>query len=180
MNWREPLPAAALAQQKRMASQDYLKTPQFKTRAFAMKKPVVAKNYFGPWEPFTDYKPGLKCELCTTTIRRAINPQRLYWCGHVFCEECIHQYCNIKRNTNCPTCKKECDSDNDPYYDHEDYDERDDGCPGCGQNCCDGRCDEDNGCPHCGPGCDGDCGILSCGCVDVCRGRCDPDGYRWY
>lgn len=37
--------------------------------------------------------------------------------------------------------------------------------------------DEDERC-HCGDeGCAGDCGVLSCGCCDVCRGRCGRDEY---
>lgn len=170
-NWRET-PKKEIAQIPR-------KGPAFRTRAFVKKEPVVVKNYSGPWRTFDAYRAGLKCELCKTTIRKAINPQETE-CGHIFCAECIHQHYHIKHNDTCPTCKGYLDYRDDPHYldDRESYGpEENDGCPGCGDNWCDGRCDEEPDCPSCGSGCDGSCGALSCGCIDVCRGRCDPDGY---
>lgn len=186
-NWREPLPAAAAKKLVTLQmNPQYSRAPQFKTQVFAKKEPIVVKNYFGPWKTFNDYKPGLKCELCKTTIRKAINPQMVDCCDHIFCAECIHQHYNIKCNNTCPTCKKYFDRDDEPRYvsdrdnyGPEDYDDRNDWCPGCGDNHCDGHCDEEPCCPHCGPGCDGTCGVLSCGCIDVCRGRCDSEGYGW-
>jgi hypothetical protein len=55
-------------------------------------------------------------------------------------------------------------------------------CPGCGS---DGRCHCDNvqeeaedWTHYCGRReCDGDCGTLSCGCIDTCRDRC---GTKWW
>lgn len=62
------------------------------------------------------------------------------------------------------------DSEPDGYYgygyygrdDESEYDPYEDEEPMC--NC---RCE----------GCPGDCGTLSCGCIDVCRGRCGRDEY---
>ncbi len=180
-NWREPLPAAAKKLVSQQMRPQYSRAPQFRTRAFAKKEPIVVKNYFGPWESFNDYRPGLKCELCKTTIRKTINPQEIR-CGHIFCEGCINLHYNIKNNYTCPTCKEYLDYRDDPHFsdDRESYGpEEDDGCPGCGDKWCDGRCDEEPNCSWCRSGCDGTCGALSCGCIDVCRGRCNSDGYGW-
>lgn len=71
----------------------------------------------------------------------------------------------------------------DEYEEEDDYDG--DLCPGCGGfiQC---RChddydvddrdydyDEDDYIHYCGDrSCNGDCGVLDCGCIDTCRGRC--------
>lgn len=40
--------------------------------------------------------------------------------------------------------------------------------------------EEDERC-HCGyEGCAGDCGVLSCGCCDVCKGRCGREDYGYF
>jgi len=160
-NWREPSKAVETNK----------KSFIFKVTAFTMRKKetVIAKSYDGPWMPFNDYKPGIKCELCKTTIRKAVNPQSLYTCEHVFCNECIHHHYNIKGINTCPTCKKEFDCDYDSDSDR-DYDEHDYYLYN------DSPYDEDEfeeiGC-YCGNSeCYGDCGVLRCGCIDVCRGRC--------
>ncbi len=189
-NWREPLPAAAAKKLATLAAkpQTRIRPPtNFRTRAFA-KKPQPAVNPFprGPWYDLAEYKVGLKCELCKTTIRKSVFPQETE-CGHIFCAGCIHKHYNVEHKKTCPACKSYINDEDDPSYCRccysapcecrDDPDDRDDGCPGCGSNYCDGRCDEPDECP-CGYGpCSGDCGTLSCGCIDVCRGRCDPDGY---
>ncbi len=181
-NWREPLPAAAA---KKLASklQTRIRPPtNFRTRAFA-KKPQPATNPFprGPWYDLAEYKVGLKCELCKTTIRKSVFPQELQ-CGHICCAECIHKHYNVEHKKTCPTCANYINDEDDPAFCREcwsapcecRYDPDDDGCcPGCGDSYCRGDCDDEPSCPHCGPGCDGTCGALSCGCIDVCRGRCD-------
>lgn len=65
------------------------------------------------------------------------------------------------------------------YSDHCICSGIDNTCSGCGS---DGRCycDEEPEYTHyCGDeDCRGDCGVLVCGCIDVCRGRCGSGG--WY
>jgi hypothetical protein len=182
-NWRTAVPAPAPKQ--RMLNRNPKGFTSFS------QKPQPAQNPFptGHWYDFTDYRAGLKCELCKTTIRKSVFPQEIQ-CGHIFCAECIHKYHTIEKNKKCPTCSDYINIQDDPsfcrfcseapcmchHYDQRDDD--DDCCPGCGDRYCNGRCDEDEGCPSCGSGCDGTCGSLGCGCIDVCRGRCDPDdGY---
>ena len=186
-NWREPLPAAA-AKKLAIAAAKPLKRVlppvTFKSRAW-VKKPVAASNPFpqGPWFDFTEYRAGLKCGLCKTSIRKSVFPQETE-CGHIFCAKCIHTHYYLENNKKCPCCAKYIEEEDDPAYcrtcwsapcECGRYDDDDDGCPGCGDKYCCGRCDEPDECP-CGFGpCDGNCGTLGCGCVDVCRGRCDPD-----
>lgn len=66
-------------------------------------------------------------------------------------------------------------------YDHCICSGIDNTCSGCGS---DGRChcDEEPEYTHyCGDAdCHGDCGVLACGCIDVCRGRCGRDDYGWW
>ncbi len=190
-NWREPLPAAAAKKLAALAANPVtriLPPTEFRTRAFA-KKPQPAANPFprGPWYDLAEYKVGLKCELCKTTIRKSVFPQELQ-CGHICCAECIHKHYNVEHKKTCPTCKDYINEEDDPAFCRDCYstpcecrrydrDDNDDGCPGCGDKWCDGRCDDEPSCPHCGPGCDGTCGALGCGCIDVCRGRCDSEGY---
>ena len=194
-NWREPLPAAAAkklaAQQTRMAaSKKTYVAPVFRTRAFAKKVAPINPYPQGPWYDLDDYKPGLKCELCKTTIRKDCVPQVLEECGHIYCAKCIHQHYTVEHKLKCDKCGVHINIQDHPDYCRfcceapcecrdDYYDRDDDGCPGCGETYCRG-CDDygdEPDCPSCGPGCDGTCGALSCGCIDVCRGRCDPDGY---
>ena len=181
-NWREPLPAVAA---KKLLLATPQRAPNFRTRAFA-KKPVPASNPFpdGPWRDLTEYKIGLKCELCKTTIRKSVFPQ-VTDCGHIFCAECIHKHYNLENKLKCPTCAAYIYEQDDPSFCRECYSApcecRDDGgdewCYGCGDRYCRGHCDDGPACPCRYDGCDGDCGTLSCGCIDVCRGRCDPEAY---
>ncbi len=179
--WREPLPTRFFVA---LPSKTF--TTNFKTRAFP-KKPMLLANPFpgGPWHDLYDYKLGLKCELCKTTIDQSVFPQQLQ-CGHVCCAECIHKHYHIENNKTCTTCAKYINEEDDPALcracysapcDCARYDCYDDGCPSCGNSYCDGWCQEKPSCPSCGPGGCGDCGTLSCGCIDVCRCRCDPDEY---
>ncbi len=159
----------------------------FRSKAWA-KKTEPDRNPFpqGPWFDFTEYRAGLKCELCKTTIRKSVFPQETE-CGHIFCAECIHKYYNIEHNKKCPSCAKYIEEEDDPSYcrtcwsapcDCDRYDREDDGCPGCGSNYCSGYCIDDEPTCSCGcADCGGDCGTLSCGCIDVCRGRCDSEYY---
>ena len=177
-NWREPLPAN-LAKKLAPPPTPILRAPTFRTRAFA-KKPVPTMNPFpeGPWRDLKEYKMGLKCSLCKTTIRKNLFPQELD-CGHIFCAECIHKHYYIENNKKCPTCSDYIYEQDDPSF-----------CRECWSAPCECRLydrdddshsyyddDDEPMCPCRDGGCYGDCGTLSCGCVDVCRGRCDPDGY---
>lgn len=183
-NWREPLPALSAK-----AATKILPPTSFRSHAWAKKQePVVNPFPSGPWYDFTEYRVGLKCELCKTTIRKSVSPQETQ-CGHVFCAKCIHTHYYLERNKKCPCCAKYIEEEDDPLYCHtcwstpcdcDRYDREDDDdgcCPGCGDRCCNGHCDDEPNCPSCGPGCDGTCGALSCGCIDVCRGRCDSEEY---
>ena len=181
-NWREPLPASSAKPPTKIVP-----PTTFRSRAWTKKQePVVNPFPSGPWYDFNDYRAGLKCEICKTSIRKSVFPQ-VTDCDHIFCAECIHKYYNIEHNKKCPTCIQYIDEKDDPSFCREcwsapcecmRYDcDDDDCCPGCGDKYCNGHCDDEPNCPSCGPGCDGTCGALSCGCIDVCRGRCDSDGY---
>lgn len=87
------------------------------------------------------------------------------------CHYCISENIELERAANCPHCH------DDPCSCGKEAD----WCPRCeGEDRC--RCgeddyDEDEDDRHythyCGdPDCYGDCGVLRCGCIDVCRGRC--------
>jgi hypothetical protein len=68
--------------------------------------------------------------------------------------------------------------DYDDYHDYNDYNDRD------SYDDYDRYSEDERGCLHCDEGgggtfytgCSG-CGTLSCGCIDVCRGRCGRDDY---
>ena len=202
VNWREPLPAAApkpLARGPAARAKDafrpfdhrsYSKGFSVFTKKPSLVNPYPAQPYL--WYDLTDYRPGMKCELCKTTVRKSIFPQVLDACNHIFCAKCIHEHHIVAGKKQCPTCAAFIRPDDAPGYCRECGDApcscRDDCCPGCGYHNC--HCDQDDresyydpydrdepDCP-CGSGCPGDCGTLSCGCIDVCRGRCDSDyGY---
>lgn len=173
INWREP-------PSKKDIPITLNTTTNFRTRAFP-KKNVSPVNPFPSylWQDFTDYRVGLKCELCKTTIRKSVFPQQTD-CGHIFCAHCIHTHYNIEHKLKCPTCTKYINEQDDPAYCRRCYeapcecwrndrDDEDDCCPGCGDRYCNGRCDDDTDRE--------DDGVLGCGCIDVCRGRCDSDDY---
>jgi hypothetical protein len=88
------------------------------------------------------------------------------------CEWCTlpEEKCKCHEDECCKWCN----------YDHCICSGMDNTCPDCGS---DGRChcDEEEDRPHyCGDcDCHGDCGVLSCGCIDVCRGRCGRDDYGY-
>lgn len=179
-NWREPLREPLRTTQKTTLIHNF-RTPDF------VKKPEPTINPFpkGPWSDMIDYKIGLKCELCKTTIRKSIFPQKLD-CGHIFCAECIHKHYTIEHKLKCAKCEKYINCEDEPGFCMHCYEttckcdrdeHQDDSCPNCGINCY-GHCEEDEpDCVHCGTGCDGSCGSLACGCIDVCRGRCERDEY---
>lgn len=196
-NWREPLPASTTQKIAAQQTRPYAKkqtyvAPMFRTSAFAKKiMPMTMPiNPYpqGPWYDLDEYKAGLKCELCKTTIRKDCIPQVLHECGHIYCAKCIHQHYTLEHKLKCDTCgihiniqdnrdycRVCCDA---PCSCRDDCHDNDDNtCPGCGSSYCNGHCDDEPDCPHCGSGCDGSCGTLSCGCIDVCRGRCDRDEY---
>ncbi len=56
-------------------------------------------------------------------------------------------------------------------------------CEHCGNKWCDGVCKQDDDTESCYCGdhdCDYTCGTLSCGCIDICRGRCGfHSGREW-
>ena len=189
-NWREPLPAAAAKKIATLMAKPQTKIlppTTFNSRTWTKKSEPLAHPFpTGPWFDFTEYRAGLKCGLCKTTIRKSIFPQETE-CGHVFCAKCIHTHYYLENNKKCPTCTKYIEEEDDPSYcrtcwsapcECGRYDRDDDDyCPGCGDRCCNGHCDDEPDCRYCGSGCDGTCGALSCGCIDVCRGRCDSDEY---
>jgi len=72
-----------------------------------------------------------------------------------------------------PLTNDNLENDLDYFDDHDDYsDERDD------YDDCDDHDDDDHDYTHyCGSHtCSGDCGVLSCGCIDTCRRHCVDDG----
>jgi len=148
------------------------KPPANVFRAFA-KKPRLVNLYPAQphlWSDFTicgaDVK---KCELCKINVLRgaAVFPQVLNTCGHIFCAKCIYDHYVVANKKQCPTCAAYiCPYDNfddDERYirglevGYEEY---------CGE-------EEEPRCPCAWPTCSGDCGTLSCGCIDTCRGRCE-------
>lgn len=198
VNWREPAPKPVASSGKGPVSRAKVAfRPKSKGFSVFQKKnnaplvnPYPSQPYL--WYDLFDYRVAMKCELCKTTIRKSVFPQALDACNHIFCAKCIHEHHIIAKNKKCPTCSAFIRPDDNPNYCRECGDApcscRDDHCPGCGNRySCDCRDDRDSycdpyddepNCAHCGSGCDGDCGTLSCGCVDVCRGRCDSDyGY---
>ena len=78
------------------------------------------------------------------------------------CESAGYSYCKCCcDNCNSKWCGGRCMDDEDCYYGYDGY----------------GGYESEEGC-HCGyRGCDATCGTLSCGCIDVCRGRCGRDDY---
>ena len=170
-NWRlQSNPRAAAA--STTASSARCKPPANVFRAFA-KKPRLVNPYSAQphlWSDFTEYRVGLKCELCKTNV--LVFPQVLNVCKHIFCAKCINDHYIVADKEQCPTCAAYiCPSDN-PSYDDDDgryhfrldvgYEEY------CGE-----EEEEAFRCVCVVQDCPGDCGTLSCGCIDTCRGRCD-------
>ena len=146
------------------------KPPANVFRAFTKKAPIVNLYPAQPhlWSDFTicgaDVK---KCELCKANVRAAVFPQVLNACGHIFCAKCIYDHYVVANKKQCPTCAAYiCPYDN--FDDDERYHFRlDDRYEEyCGE-------EEEPRCPCAWPNCPGDCGTLSCGCIDTCRGRCE-------
>ena len=148
--------------------------------AFA-KKPVLVNPYppqMGLWYDFTEFRSGLKCEICKTNIRKNIFPQQLVQCAHIFCAKCIHEHYTVKGNKTCPTCNTHIEyDDDDRYSDYSYHRNEDDSCHNCGYSNCVCGYEEDDECACGCAGCEGNCGTLRCGCIDVCRGRCGAYDY---
>ena len=157
VNWRTPRPLGG-------------KPPSKVFSAFAKKAPLVNLYPAQPhlWSDFTEYRVGLKCELCKTNV--LVFPQVLNVCKHIFCAKCINEHYIVADKEQCPTCAAYiCPSDNPSYDDDGRYHFRLDVDP-------DEHCGEEEEAFRCVCvvlDCPGDCGTLPCGCIDTCRGRCD-------
>lgn len=138
----------------------YSKNPTYKYRS----------KYLDLWRPAQGWLTSYKCASCCQVMSRKIPskcPQRITNCGHITCANCItksyfielNPLCPVKDCTKCVNLKQKniiCDLEDNVEVNLEDF-------------------IWDN--PHsCGDWiCPGDCGVLFCGCIDVCRGRC---GFR--
>ena len=70
----------------------------------------------------TEEETELFCELCKFVAEDARRAE----CSHVFCRECVIQYCDMNDSAFCPTCKTVLTIDVDaviPSFGHEDEDE---------------------------------------------------------
>jgi len=149
------------------------KPPANVFRAFAKKAPLVNLYPAQPhlWSDFTEYRAtsrasAKKCELCKTNV--LVFPQVLNVCKHIFCAKCIYDHYVVADKERCPKCAVYiCASDNPCYDDDDSYHFRldDRGEEYCGE-------EDVFRCVCAVLGCSGDCGTLSCGCIDTCRGKC--------
>lgn len=164
-NWREPLPPTAIK----------------KSTVFTTKKEMINPftTIIGLWSDLTEYKPLEKCEICKTTIRKSVFPQILDSCGHIFCAKCIHTHYIIHNKKTCSVCNQFINIEDHPAFCRICESapcncREEESCNYCGDLYCDERCrhDDDNEST-----CYDDSGELSCGCIDVCRGRCGRDTY---
>ncbi len=198
-SWRTPSPTSSTGSTRQFES--------FKMRPKPVNTYKKNKTLGGNlWGPVKGWLPFYRCTACRQVMSRkepAKFPQKIYNCGHVVCAGCIARSYLIELNPLCP-CKG-CDKNVNPAErakaaepaapvtprpEEEDAgcgwchdspcrcDMRDDCCPSCGS---DGRCycyEPAEWVHYCGMAdCDGDCGTLSCGCIDVCRNRCGTRDY---
>ena len=150
---------------------------------------------------FYDQFPCLSCNVPMTTQIESCSPQQIDNCSHIVCHTCIHTSYILNKSQLCPVfdCIKSvnplelpsfsnADTDTDMYANvdveqaqAQDNYELDYKCYKCNKTDCYNYCEGYIiGC--CGVGtdkhycgmdyCNGGCGVLWCGCIDVCRRRC--------
>jgi len=128
------------------------------------------------WSPPKGWLKFYRCQACNVVMSKKDQtkcPQKITCCGHITCANCIVTSYLILHNPLCPVkgCKecvnpKQDEKDRRELDDESDRDEHDrDEYENGGY--------ESNNAHYCGSKqCRQDCGVLRCGCVDVCRGRC--------
>lgn len=135
------------------------------------------------WGPPKGWIKFYRCEACYQIMSKKEAtkcPQRINICGHITCAKCIVTSYLVELNPNCPV--KGCNKCIDPSYKtpvepitppstpiNEIEESSED------------NTYNENVRPHyCGDAdCEWDCGVLWCGCIDVCRGRCGLKDDRW-
>ena len=140
------------------------------------------------WGEPTGWTKSYHCEVCFVLLSKkdaARNPQVIYACNHLVCGKCIVKSYLVDLNPICPV--PNCGivinpKDEIPISQSPGSDIRVENiCKYCSDCCEDCICDllktdyrtEPIGEEHyCGDWiCPGDCGVLICGCIDICRGR---------
>lgn len=155
------------------------------------KKPHKYRSKTELWEPPKGWLPFYRCQACREIMSKkepSKSPQRISSCGHITCAKCIVTSYLVELNPFCPV--KDCKMCVNPKQTEpvkqvsilsseistpsttptKEMTE----CGFCSGT--DGLCncnDEILTRHYCGDWmCVGDCGVLVCGCIDVCRGRC--------
>ncbi len=116
------------------------------------------------WAPPAYWLPSYRCGLCRDIMSKR-DPVVLRCCNHSFCAECISIHVLRHGNIDCPTCHRSIDSSPRPplpsskprYIPYTPRKYRSSSSPSftpcsCGYSSC-----------------PGECGVLSCGCIDTCR-----------
>ena len=140
------------------------------------------------WGEPTGWTKIYHCEKCYCLLSKKDaprNPQVIYACNHLVCAKCIIKSYLVDLNPLCPVphCGKYIKPKDDvPIATVIKSTRVEDICKYCSDNHEDCIWDllqtnyrtEDKGLAHyCGDWlCPGDCGVLDCGCIDICRGRC--------
>jgi hypothetical protein len=162
-SWRTPSPTSSEASYK-----------PFKMRNKRSKRDL--------WNPPKGWLKFYRCQACKEVMSKKIptkTPQRIESCGHITCASCIAKSYLVDLNPQCPV--EGCDKCVDPHQKEavaplliltsemaaepvELVEEK-----------------ENKHIHHCGDAdCEYDCGVLWCGCIDQCRGRCGYNRERFW
>lgn len=176
-----------------------------KSKKHHTKPPKYRSKNGELWMPPKGWLPFYRCQACHEVMSKKDAtkcPQQITSCGHITCAKCIVTSYLVELNPHCPVkgCGKCVDpkqkqptppleiltapSTAPPSPPSTPPPAEVECCVWCGKNTlCD--CNEEiRTAHHCGDWmCPGDCGVLWCGCIDQCRGRCgisnDSDRWRW-
>lgn len=168
-------------------SKNKSKTQYNKQKQLSNDEKIAAGEYYG--EP-TKWTVNYNCEKCNCLLSKKNlprYPQIIYNCNHLVCAKCIGKSYLVDMNPFCPVpnCGK-CINPNDEIT----FGQKTNSieiCKHCNdkrENCiCDllytnYRVEISADTHYCGDWlCTGDCGMLTCGCVNVCFGHCVSKNY---
>ncbi len=111
------------------------------------------------WSPINEWIESYRCQVCYQVMSRkepSKIPQCINVCGHITCAKCIASSFFIELNPYCPV--KDCNKCINPTIQKsiDDYESL-----------------TRTPIHYCGDSdCMWDCGILCCGCIDICRNKC--------
>jgi hypothetical protein len=199
-NSRTPSPTASLTSSQSDRFDTFKMKSNPPQKKYHKKQNKKDGNLWDPANGWLPYYRCTACWQVMSRKDPAKCPQMIYACEHIVCAKCIVKSYLVELNPLCPV--KDCDtcvnprnpvkteslpilSETPPPVMEDEFCE-------CGrthekcachliERCCnfcgsEGSChcdDEILPAHYCGDWmCPGDCGMLSCGCIDTCRGRC--------